>query len=71
MSAFAVHPVSEGTLMYKLHKRFSALELERAYGEIEQLQAQIQNLTMLTPEGEAGLSWPIGLPAPFHTTLPI
>ena len=20
---------------------------------------------MLTPEGEAGLSWPIGLPAPF------
>lgn len=33
-----MHPVSEGTLMYKLHKRFSALELERAYGEIEQLQ---------------------------------
>ncbi|KAM8932637.1 chondroitin sulfate glucuronyltransferase isoform 2-T2 [Lycaon pictus] len=40
LSAFAVHPVSEGTLMYKLHKRFSALELERAYGEIEQLQKQ-------------------------------
>uniref|UniRef100_A0A3Q2GT49 Hexosyltransferase n=1 Tax=Equus caballus TaxID=9796 RepID=A0A3Q2GT49_HORSE len=65
LSAFAVHPVSEGTLMYRLHKRFSALELERAYSEIEQLQAQIRNLTVLTPEGEAGLSWPIGLPAPF------
>lgn len=24
--------------MYRLHKRFSALELERAYNEIEQLQ---------------------------------
>ncbi|XP_029089503.1 chondroitin sulfate glucuronyltransferase isoform X2 [Monodon monoceros] len=65
LSAFAVHPVSEGTLMYRLHKRFSALELERTYSEIEQLQAQIRNLTVLTPEGEAGLSWPIGLPAPF------
>ncbi|KAM9077318.1 chondroitin sulfate glucuronyltransferase isoform 3-T4 [Megaptera novaeangliae] len=40
LSAFAVHPVSEGTLMYRLHKRFSALELERAYSEIEQLQKQ-------------------------------
>ncbi|XP_034374668.1 chondroitin sulfate glucuronyltransferase [Arvicanthis niloticus] len=65
LSAFTVHPVSEGTLMYRLHKRFSALELERAYSEIEQLQAQIRNLTVLTPEGEAGLSWPVGLPAPF------
>ncbi|XP_057618078.1 chondroitin sulfate glucuronyltransferase isoform X2 [Chionomys nivalis] len=65
LSAFTVHPVSEGTLMYRLHKRFSALELERAYNEIEQLQAQIRNLTVLTPEGEAGLSWPVGLPAPF------
>ncbi|XP_037691718.1 chondroitin sulfate glucuronyltransferase isoform X2 [Choloepus didactylus] len=34
-------------------------------GCVSQHQAQIRNLTMLTPEGEAGLSWPIGLPAPF------
>lgn len=33
-----MHPVSEGALMYRLHKRFSALELERAYSEIEELQ---------------------------------
>lgn len=41
LSAFAVHPVSEGTLMYRLHKRFSALELERVYSEIEQLQVSL------------------------------
>ncbi|XP_060012315.1 chondroitin sulfate glucuronyltransferase isoform X2 [Lagenorhynchus albirostris] len=34
-------------------------------GCVSQHQAQIRNLTVLTPEGEAGLSWPIGLPAPF------
>ncbi|XP_046285726.1 chondroitin sulfate glucuronyltransferase isoform X2 [Marmota monax] len=34
-------------------------------GCVSQHQAQIRNLTALTPEGEAGLSWPIGLPAPF------
>lgn len=27
--------------MYRLHKRFSALELERAYSEIEQLQVSL------------------------------
>ncbi|KAM5255265.1 chondroitin sulfate glucuronyltransferase isoform 2-T2 [Ctenodactylus gundi] len=34
-------------------------------GCVSQHQAQIRNLTALTPEGEAGLSWPVGLPAPF------
>ncbi|XP_027394361.1 chondroitin sulfate glucuronyltransferase isoform X2 [Bos indicus] len=34
-------------------------------GCVSQHQAQIRNLTALTPEGEAGLSWPLGLPAPF------
>ncbi|XP_005551262.1 chondroitin sulfate glucuronyltransferase isoform X2 [Macaca fascicularis] len=34
-------------------------------GCVSQHQAQIRNLTVLTPEGEAGLSWPVGLPAPF------
>lgn len=28
--------------MYRLHKRFSTLELERAYSEIEQLQVSRQ-----------------------------
>ncbi|XP_006037140.1 chondroitin sulfate glucuronyltransferase [Alligator sinensis] len=29
------------------------------------LQMQIRNLTSLTPAGEAGLTWPVGIPAPF------
>ncbi|XP_019363531.1 PREDICTED: chondroitin sulfate glucuronyltransferase [Gavialis gangeticus] len=64
-AALAVHPVSDVTLMYRLHKHFSRIQLDRAYQEIEQLQMQIRNLTSLTPVGEAGLTWPVGIPAPF------
>ncbi|XP_053118518.1 chondroitin sulfate glucuronyltransferase isoform X2 [Hemicordylus capensis] len=63
--AVTVHPVTEATLMYRLHKRFRRIQLDRTYQEIEQLQAQIRNLTLLTPAGEAGLSWPVGISAPF------
>lgn len=48
--------------MYRLHKRFSALELERAYSEIEQLQVSGQpaegrlTLPRLTAPGRRG-SW--------------
>lgn len=37
-SAFTVHPVSEPNLMYRLHKRFSHIELEWTYQHIQQLQ---------------------------------
>lgn len=37
-SAFTVHPVSEPNLMYRLHKRFSQIELEWTYLQIQQLQ---------------------------------
>lgn len=37
-NAFTVHPVSEPNLMYRLHKRFSQIELEWTYGQIQQLQ---------------------------------
>lgn len=37
-NAFTVHPVSEPNLMYRLHKRFSQIELEWTYLQIEQLQ---------------------------------
>ncbi|XP_033021428.1 chondroitin sulfate glucuronyltransferase [Lacerta agilis] len=63
--AIAVHPVTEPTLMYRLHKRFSRMKLEQTYQEIEELQAQIRNLTALMPSGEAELSWPVGVSAPF------
>ncbi|NXX98385.1 CHPF2 glucuronyltransferase, partial [Centropus bengalensis] len=64
-AALAVHPVSDVTLMYRLHKRFSRIQLDRAYQEIQDLQMQIRNLTSLTPAGEAGLTWPVGINAPF------
>ncbi|XP_061442543.1 chondroitin sulfate glucuronyltransferase [Rhineura floridana] len=60
-----VHPVTEATLMYRLHKKFSRFQLDQTYQEIEQLQAQIRNLTVLMPAGEAVLTWPIGINAPF------
>ncbi|NXL67958.1 CHPF2 glucuronyltransferase, partial [Chordeiles acutipennis] len=64
-AALAVHPVSDMTLMYRLHKHFSRIQLNRAYQEIQDLQMQIRNLTSLTPAGEAGLTWPVGINAPF------
>ncbi|XP_047423996.1 chondroitin sulfate glucuronyltransferase [Mugil cephalus] len=64
-NAFTVHPVSEPNLMYRLHKRFSQIELEWTYLQIQQLQMQINNLSDLTPEGKAGVTWPIGINPPF------
>lgn len=37
-NAFTVHPVSDPNLMYRLHKRFSQIELELTYLQIQQLQ---------------------------------
>ncbi|KAF7235596.1 Chondroitin sulfate glucuronyltransferase [Varanus komodoensis] len=64
--AIAMHPVSEATLMYRLHRKFSRIQLERTNQEIVRLQTQIRNLTALTPEGESGLAWPVGISAPFR-----
>ncbi|NWQ81743.1 CHPF2 glucuronyltransferase, partial [Columbina picui] len=64
-AALAVHPVSDMTLMYRLHKHFSRIQLDRTYQEIQDLQMQIRNLTALTPAGEAGLTWPVGINGPF------
>uniref|UniRef100_A0A4W3JAY8 Hexosyltransferase n=2 Tax=Callorhinchus milii TaxID=7868 RepID=A0A4W3JAY8_CALMI len=52
--------------MYRLRRRFSQLELGRTQREIERLQEEIKNLSKLTPEGEAGATWPIGIPPPFR-----
>lgn len=37
-AALAVHPVSDMTLMYRLHKQFSRIQLDRVYQEIQDLQ---------------------------------
>lgn len=63
--AMTVHPVTEAALMYRLHKRFSRVQLDRTYQEIEELQAQIRNLSALMPAGDAGLAWPVGISPPF------
>lgn len=39
-SAFTVHPVLDPVQMYRLHKYFAQVELERTYLEIEQLQVR-------------------------------
>lgn len=39
-NAFTVHPVSDPNLMYRLHKRFSQIELELTYLHIQQLQVR-------------------------------
>ena len=42
-NAFTVHPVSEPSLMYRLHKRFSQIELDSTYLQIQQLQVTHHN----------------------------
>uniref|UniRef100_A0A8D2MC08 Hexosyltransferase n=1 Tax=Zonotrichia albicollis TaxID=44394 RepID=A0A8D2MC08_ZONAL len=61
-AALAVHPVSDMTLMYRLHKQFSRIQLDRVYQEIQDLQMQIRNLTALTPAEQHLFSCPDGSP---------
>uniref|UniRef100_A0A8D2J289 Hexosyltransferase n=1 Tax=Varanus komodoensis TaxID=61221 RepID=A0A8D2J289_VARKO len=46
--AIAMHPVSEATLMYRLHRKFSRIQLERTNQEIVRLQ-----IRELVPESQA------------------
>uniref|UniRef100_A0A8C4WZM7 Hexosyltransferase n=1 Tax=Eptatretus burgeri TaxID=7764 RepID=A0A8C4WZM7_EPTBU len=65
LNAYAVHPVEEPVLMYLLHKRFTQNELDRTYEEIAQLQMEIKNVSVETPEGENVVTWPVGINPPF------
>ncbi|CAM9373758.1 unnamed protein product [Lampetra planeri] len=65
-NAYTVWPVTEPVLMYRLHKRFTEIELERTYHEIKLLQAEIKNVSVDTPEGEKGATWPLGVNAPYQ-----
>ncbi|XP_051881966.1 chondroitin sulfate synthase 2 [Pristis pectinata] len=64
-SALTVHPVLEPVQMYQLHKRFTQLELEQTYREIQALQAELWNISGLGEEGERA-SWPVGINPPFQ-----
>uniref|UniRef100_UPI00398E4CEE chondroitin sulfate synthase 2-like n=1 Tax=Pristiophorus japonicus TaxID=55135 RepID=UPI00398E4CEE len=63
--AFTVHPVLDPVQMYRLHKRYTELELENTYLQIQQLQDEIRNVSGLTTEGEKVSGWPVGINAPF------
>nr|XP_005485291.1 chondroitin sulfate synthase 2 [Zonotrichia albicollis] len=65
-SAFTVHPVLDPLHMYRLHKYFAQVELERTYQEIQQLQMEIQNASSLSADGDHIATWPIGIPPPFQ-----
>ena len=64
--AVSAFPVATTTEVYKLHKRFSEVEIDMTYRKIEFLQEEIKDLSAKTPQGEDGLSWPIGVNPPFQ-----
>ncbi len=39
-NALTVHPVTSAELMYRLHKHFTEIELQKTYEEIEKLQVR-------------------------------
>ncbi|XP_030641841.1 chondroitin sulfate synthase 2 isoform X2 [Chanos chanos] len=61
-----VHPVSDPEHMYRLHKLFTHIELQKTYKEIEKLQAEIKNLSEVAYEGKRSMVWPIGINPSFR-----
>ncbi|XP_001923418.1 chondroitin sulfate synthase 2 [Danio rerio] len=64
--ALTVHPVSSADLMYRLHKHFTEIELQRTYEEIEKLQSEIKNVSEVAADGNKSALWPIGITPPFE-----
>ncbi|XP_041720289.1 chondroitin sulfate synthase 2 [Coregonus clupeaformis] len=65
-NALTVHPVSDPEQMYRLHKHFTEIELQRTYDEIEKLQAEIKNVSEVAYDGNRSSQWPIGINPPFE-----
>uniref|UniRef100_H3B0C3 Hexosyltransferase n=2 Tax=Latimeria chalumnae TaxID=7897 RepID=H3B0C3_LATCH len=65
-NAFTVHPVLDPVQMYRIHKRFTEIELERTYKEIQQLQMEIRNVSDLAVDGKQTITWPVGINPPFR-----
>ncbi|RVE57752.1 hypothetical protein OJAV_G00202270 [Oryzias javanicus] len=65
-SALTVHPVSDPEQMYRLHRYFSEIELQRTYDEIAKLQAEIKNVSVDAFEGNRSSQWPVGVSPPFE-----
>ncbi|MGH0139908.1 UNVERIFIED_CONTAM: hypothetical protein FKN15_004104 [Acipenser sinensis] len=65
-NAFTVHPVLDPAQMYRLHRYFTEIELQRTYEEIEKLQAEIRNISEVAFDGNRSAHWPIGINPPFE-----
>ncbi|XP_014028530.1 chondroitin sulfate synthase 2 [Salmo salar] len=65
-NALTVHPVSDPEQMYRLHKHFTEIELQRTYDEIEKLQAEIKNVSKVAFDGNRSAQWPIGINPTFE-----
>ncbi|KPP70624.1 chondroitin sulfate synthase 2-like [Scleropages formosus] len=65
-NAISVHPVSDPEQMYRLHRHFTEIELQRTYKEIEKLQAEIRNVSEEAVDGNRSTHWPVGVNPPFE-----
>ncbi|CAL8370795.1 unnamed protein product [Arctogadus glacialis] len=64
-NALTVHPVSDPEQMYRLHRHFTELELQRTYNEIAKLQEEIKNVSVVAFDGNRTSQWPVGITPPF------
>lgn len=64
--ALTVHPVSDPEQMYRLHRHFTEIELQKTYDEIAKLQAEIKNVSAVAFEGNRSAHWPVGINPPFE-----
>ncbi|XP_056288176.1 chondroitin sulfate glucuronyltransferase isoform X1 [Pseudoliparis swirei] len=64
--ALTVHPVSDPDQMYRLHRYFTEIELQKTYDEISKLQAEIKNVSVVAFDGNRSSQWPVGISPPFE-----
>ena len=60
-----VFHVMDQRIIYKLHKYFTEVSVNRSYAEIARLQRDIQVTSQYAPGGKASITWPIGRQPPF------
>ncbi|XP_060944617.1 chondroitin sulfate synthase 2 [Limanda limanda] len=65
-NALTVHPVSDPEQMYRLHRYFTEIELQKTYDEIAKLQAEIKNVSVVAFDGNRTSQWPVGINPPFE-----
>ncbi|XP_058478767.1 chondroitin sulfate synthase 2 [Solea solea] len=65
-TALTVHPVSDPEQMYRLHRFFTEIELQKTYDEIAKLQKEIKNVSVVAFEGNRSAHWPVGINPPFE-----